>query len=85
MARQRWASEDNNLLEQFVRQLHGMFLAVLRATKEKEEMEVVARPLPLVPAAAPMLKGMPGGPPSPIGDVPRDWKWGADFLPAVLR
>ena len=39
LAGQQWAAEDNNPLEQFVQQLHAMFLAVLWARKEREEEE----------------------------------------------
>ena len=47
LAGHQWAHDDQNPLEQFVRQLHGMFLAVLRARRQREEEEC-----PLIPPGA---------------------------------
>ena len=96
----QWAEDDEKPLEQFVHKLHGMFLAVLRARKEKEDQEGeggpggplipggapqgTAGPLPMAPAATPRTQGVPDVH-SPIGPLPRDWKWVAGFLPALLR
>ena len=37
LIRHQWAEDDEKPLEQFVHKLHGMFLAVLQAKKEKED------------------------------------------------
>ena len=37
LAGHQWAHDDQNPLEQFVHQLHCMFLAVLRAKMQREE------------------------------------------------
>ena len=35
--RHQWTAEDTNPLQQFAQKRHGMFLAVLRARKDKED------------------------------------------------
>ena len=92
--RHRWAEDDENRLEQFVHKLHGMFLAVLRAKKENEDEAGLTFPVerrearqdryPWYQLQFPRPKAYPTHVP-PIGPLPRDWKWGVDFLPTVLR
>ena len=45
LAGHRWAHDDQNPLEQFVRQMHCMFLAVLRARKQRDEEECLLFPV----------------------------------------
>ena len=90
----QWAHDDQNPLEHFVHQLHCMFLAVMRARKQRDEEESLLFPAeqrntpqeqypwhqlnPFFPR--PTKTGLPA-----VGQLPRDWKWGPDFQPAVLR
>ena len=90
----QWAEDDENPLEQFVHKLHGMFLAVLPARSEMEDEVGLLFPVerrkaqqeghPWYQLQFPGPKAYPMHI-SPIGPLPRDWKWGADFLPALLR
>ena len=89
----KWAAEDTNPLEQFARRLHGMFLAVLGATKKREDEASLLFPVerrkapqdcyPWHQLQLPSPRACPTHLP-PIGTLSRDWKWGADFLPALL-
>ena len=89
----QWAHNDQNPLEQFVRQLQCMFLAVLRARKQKEEEECLLFPVEQRKAPQEQYPWHQLQPPFPrpckmplpeMGQLPRDWKWGPDFQPAML-
>ena len=90
----QWAEDDENPLEQFVHKLHGMFLAVVWAKKEKEDkagLLLLVERRKAQQDRYPWLQLQLLGPKAylthipPIGPLPGDWKWGADFLPALLR
>ena len=62
----QWAADDENPLEQFVHKLHGMFLAVLRAKKEKEDEEGLLFPVERRKAQVePLPVALPATPPDP--------------------
>ena len=75
-------------------QLHCMFLAVMRARKQRDEEESLLFPVeqrkapkeqyPWHELQHPLLRPTKTCPPA-VGQLPRDWKWGPDFQPAVLR
>ena len=94
-AGQEWAEEDINPLEEFMHQLHTMFVGILHARKQKEEatgpllFPEATRKLPTeeypwyqlqLPQAGETSADIPE-----MGALPRDWKWGPDFLPALMR
>ena len=90
----QWAHDDQNPLEQFVHQLHCMFLAVMRARKQRDEEESLLFPVEQRKAPQEQYPWHQLQPPFPrptktclpaMGQLPRDWKWGLDFQPAVLR
>ena len=90
----QWAHNDQNPPEQFVRHLHCMFLAVLRARKQRDEEECLLFPVEQRKAPQEQYAWHQPQPPFPrpyrtqlpaIGQLPRDWKWGPDFQPAILR
>ena len=75
-------------------QLHRMFLAVLRARMQPEEEACLLFPVEQCKAPQESYPWHQLQPPFPrpcpkdlpkLGQLPRDWKWGADFLPALLR
>ena len=89
----QWAHDDQNPLEQFMHQLHRMFLAIPRAKMQQEEEACLLFPVEQrkVPQECyPWHQLQPPYPtPCPtdlpeLGQLPRDWKWGPDFLPAML-
>ena len=94
LAGHQWAHDDQNPLEQFVHQLHCMFLAVMRARKQRDEEESLLFPVEQRKAPQEQYPWHQLQPPLPrptktclpaMGQLPRDWKWGPDFQPAVLR
>ena len=94
LAGHQWAHDDQNPLEQFVHQLHCMFLAVLRARKQRDEEESLLFPVEQRKAPQEQYPWHQLQSPFPrptktclpaMGQLPRDWKWGPDFQPAVLR
>ena len=94
LAGHQWAHDDQNPLEQFVHQLHCMFLAVMRARKQRDEEESLLFPVEQRKAPQEQYPWHQLQPPFPrptktclpaMGQLPRDWKWGPDFQPAVLR
>ena len=94
LAGQRWADNDQNPLEQSVHKLHGMFVAVLRAKMQREEEACLLFPVEQRKAPQDCYPWHQLQPPFPkprltelpeLGPLPKDWKWGGDFLPAVLR
>ena len=93
LAGHQWAHDDQNPLEQFVHHLHCMFLAVMRARKQRDEEECLLFPVEQrkapheqypwhhqPPFPRPTKTHLPA-----MGQLPRDWKWGPDFQPAILR
>ena len=94
VAGHQWAHDDQNPLEQFVHQLHCMFLAVMRARKQRDEEESLLFPVEQRKAPQEQYPWHQLQSPFPqptktclpaMGQLPRDWKWGPDFQPAVLR
>ena len=93
MAGQQWADADTNPLEQFISKLHGMFLAVLLTRMKKEEEVGLLFPAarnriqhdcyPWHQLQLPCPRQQPTEVPE-LGVLPRDWRWGRDFLPAIL-
>ena len=88
LAGQQWADADTYPLEQFISKLHGMFPAVLQTGMKKEKEAGL-----LFPAERKRIKHdcypshqlqLPR-PRQQLGVLPRDWRWGRDFLPAILR
>ena len=94
MAGQQWADADTNPLEQFISKLHGMFLAVFRTRMKKEEDAGLLFPAerkriqhdcyPWHQLQLPRPRLQPTEVPE-LGVLPRNWRWGRDFLPAILR
>ena len=78
----------------FVTSLHGMFLAVVRARKLKEDESGLLFPAPARhekrdtypwhQLQLPRPRGIPPKIPV-IGQLPKEWKWGPNLLPMVLR
>ena len=74
--------------------LHGMFLAVLRARKMRDDESGLLFPVqassgkrdtyPWFRLQFPQLRELPTDTPV-IGQLPREWKWGPDLLPMVLQ
>ena len=90
----RWAAGDKHPWDIFMTNLHGMFLAVLRAKKLKDDESGLLFPVPAwheirdtYPWHQLQLSRPRGIPPEipVIGQLPREWKWGPDLLPMVLR
>ena len=93
LAGQQWEHDDNNPLEQFVHKPHGMFVVVLQTRMRKEEEAGLLFPIGKrrvqhdcyslhqlqLPCQRPQLTEVPM-----MGALPRDWRWGNDFLPAML-
>ena len=93
LAGHQWAHDDQNPVERFVRQLHYMFLAVLRARKQREEEDCLLFPVEQRKAPQEQYPWHQLQPSFPrpckthlpeMGQLPRDWKWGPDFQPAIL-
>ena len=90
----QWAAGDKHPWEIFVTSLYSMFLVVLRAKKLKDAESRLLFPVPahnenrnIYPwhqLQLPRPRGMPPEIPV-IGQLPREWKWGPDLLPMVLR
>ena len=94
LAGHQWAHDDQNPLEQFVRQLHCVFLAVLQARMQREEEACHLFPVEQRKAPQESYPWHQLQPPFPracptelpeLGQLPRHWKWGPDFLPALVR
>ena len=90
---QQWTEEGNNPLEQFVHKQHGMFRAVLRAQMQWEEEQSLLFPIRPRKVLREDYRGHQLQPPRPraqrttlpaMGALSRDWKWGHDFLPAMV-
>ena len=71
-----------------------MFLAVLRAKKQRDEEECLLFPVEQRKAPQEQYPWHQLQPPFPrptktqlpaMGQLPKDWKWGPDFQPAILR
>ena len=94
LAGQQWADADTNPLEQFISKPHGMLLAVLRTRMKKEEEAGVLFPVekrciqhdcyPWHQLQLPRPRQRPTEVPE-LGVLPRGWRWGHDFLPAILH
>ena len=93
-ASRQWAAENKHPWEIFVTSLHIMFLAVLQARKQKDDESGLLFPVPAQNETRdtypwhqlqlPRPRGIPPEIPI-IGQLPREWKWGPDLLPMVLR
>ena len=93
-AGRQWAAGDKHPWETFMTNLHGMFLAVVRARKLKDDELGLPFPVsaqhekrdtyPWHHFQLPRPRGIP--PEITVtGQLPREWKWGPDLLPMVLR
>ena len=94
LAGQQWADANVNPLQQFISKLHGMFVAVLQTRMKKEEEAGLLFPAekrqiqhdcyPWHQLQLPRQRQQRTEVPE-LGVLPRDWRWGNDFLPAVLH
>ena len=93
LAGQQWAEEGNNSLDQFVHKLHGMFRTVLWARMQREEEQNLLFPIQTRNVPREEYPWYQPQPPRPraqrtslpaMGALSRDWKWGTDFLPAMV-
>ena len=93
LAGHQWAHDDQNPLEQFVHQLHCMFLAVLRARKQRDKEDCLLFPMEQRKAPQEQSPWHQLQPPFPrpckthlleLGQLPRDWNWGPEFRSALL-
>ena len=68
----KWAAQGTHPWQLFATKLHEMFLSVLR---ERNPWYLLQLPQP---------QGVPMGPPV-LGAMPKEWRWGPDLLPMVIR
>ena len=71
-----WAAQDTHPWQLFAMKLHEMFLSVLRERKGADNEAGSLFPT--------SRKGYQRSPPV-LGAVPREWRWGPDLLPMVIR
>ena len=93
-AGRQWATGGKHPWEIFMTCLHGMFLAVLCARTVKDDEAGLLFLIqtrsdkrdtyPWHQFQLPQPRGIPPDIPV-IGQLPREWKWGPDLLPLVLR
>ena len=93
-AGRQWAAGDKDPWEIFVTNLHGMSLAVVRARKRKEDESGLLFPVSALHEKRDTYPWHQLQLPRPhrippeilvIGQRPREWKWGPNLLPMVLR
>ena len=89
-----WAARDTHPWQLFAMKLHEMFLGVLRDRKGADDEAGNLFPTshrkeprntyPWHLLQLPQPQGVPTGPPV-LGAMPREWRWGPDLLPMVIR
>ena len=89
-----WAAQDTHPWQLFAMKLHEMFLGVLRDRKGADNEAGCLFPTshrkeprntyPWHLLQLPQPQGVPTVPPV-LGAMPREWRWGPDLLPMVIR
>ena len=89
-----WAAQDTHPWQLFAMKLHEMFLGVLRDCKGADDEAGSLFPTshrkeprntyPWHLLQLPQPQGVPTPPPV-LGAMPREWRWGPDLLPMVIR
>ena len=89
-----WAAQDTHPWQLFAMKLHEMFLGVLRDRKGADDEAGSLFPTnhrkeprntyPWHLLQLPQPRGVPTAPPV-LGAIPREWQWGPDLPPMVIR